>query len=219
MTGHDSIGWRRHSRVRTVPPERSMERDVHEHTDLGPDGLAALASVHALCAWRLFSLFGLSILRNPWLGESELRMVGGDAVTTAEGDGRARGIRTWKYARCSPSLSSVAIDEEIGNAELQPQCQSACRAVYNMMAGLFWRPASLPWSHVGLPSAAAAVVFFCSLLCDQQQRQSLHRGTTGCAAAVVRPSFVPRLVTEAGRRAGRRCRPPTQLPVAYASAM
>lgn len=75
-------------------------------------------------------------------------------------DGRARGIRTWKYARCSPSLSSVAIDEEIGNAELQPQCQSACRAVYNMMAGLFWRPASLPWSHVGLPSAAAAVFFF-----------------------------------------------------------
>lgn len=88
-----------------------MERDVHEHTDLGPDGLAALASVHALCAWRLFSLFGLSILRNPWLGESELRMVGGDAVTTAEGemDGRGeygRGNTQDAHRACRPSLST-----------------------------------------------------------------------------------------------------------------
>ena len=33
MTGHDSIGQRRHSRVSTLASERSRTEDVHEHTD------------------------------------------------------------------------------------------------------------------------------------------------------------------------------------------
>jgi hypothetical protein len=33
MTGHDSIGQRRHSRVSMVLPERSRAEDVHAHTD------------------------------------------------------------------------------------------------------------------------------------------------------------------------------------------
>lgn len=33
MTGHDSIGRRRHSRVLSAPSERSMAENVHEHTD------------------------------------------------------------------------------------------------------------------------------------------------------------------------------------------
>lgn len=77
----------------------------------------------------------------------------------------------------------------IGNAELQPQCQSTCRAVYNMMAGLFWRPASLPWSHVGLPSAAAAVAFF-ALSAVISSRGNLciegPRAVLCCGASIVR---------------------------------
>lgn len=189
---------------------------------LGPaDGLAALASVHALCAWRLFFLFGLSILRNPRLGESELRVVGGDAATAEGKMDDSEGIRTCEYARCSPSWSSVAIDEESAMLSCSRNANPHAVLYTIMMAGLFWWPAYVcPGRMLGSLPLLQPCFFLLSLLYDQQQRQSLHRGTTGCAAAaVVRPSFVPRLVTEAGRRAGRRCRPPTQLPVAYASAM
>lgn len=144
MTGHDSIGWRRHSRVRTVPPERSMERDVHEHTDFGASRRAGCPSRPSmLCARGVF--FFLSVCPFSEIHGWESRScgwVGGDAATTAEGkmDGREEygcGNTQDAHRARRPSLSTRGI----GNAELQPQCQSACRAVYNMMAGLFWRPA------------------------------------------------------------------------------